>query len=224
MHVLALNGSPRKQWNTATLLTKALEGAATQGASTELVHLYDLDYKGCTSCFACKLLGSPSYGRCAMQDGLRSVLDTIETKVEVLLLGSPIYFGQMSGEMRSFLERLLFAPLVYSNPPRSIFPRPIRTAVFYTMNVHEALCSQLGYEAMFRATEAALCRTFGTAETFCCHDTCQFADYGKVRMEFMDPVHKAARRATVFPQDCQRAFDLGRRLTEPAAGTACQTC
>jgi len=44
--VLAINGSPRKKWNTATLLEKALEGAASLSADTELVHLYDLDYKG----------------------------------------------------------------------------------------------------------------------------------------------------------------------------------
>ncbi len=51
MKVIAINGSPRKRWNTATLLEKALEGAASQGAETELIHLYDIDFKGCTSCF-----------------------------------------------------------------------------------------------------------------------------------------------------------------------------
>ena len=50
---MAFNGSPRKDWNTATLLNKALEGAASKGATTELIHLYDLNYKGCISCFAC---------------------------------------------------------------------------------------------------------------------------------------------------------------------------
>ncbi|XWX63056.1 flavodoxin family protein [Desulfitobacterium sp. AusDCA] len=48
MKVIAINGSPRKNKNTATLLNKALEGA-----ETELIHLYDLNYKGCVSCFAC---------------------------------------------------------------------------------------------------------------------------------------------------------------------------
>jgi hypothetical protein len=47
MKVIAFNGSPRKKWNTATLLEKALEGAASQGAETKLIHLYDLDFKGC---------------------------------------------------------------------------------------------------------------------------------------------------------------------------------
>ena len=50
-NVLAINGSPRKMWNTGMLLKKALEGAVSQGADTELVHLYDLDFKGCTELF-----------------------------------------------------------------------------------------------------------------------------------------------------------------------------
>ena len=213
MHILAINGSPRKKWNTATLLEKALEGAASQGATTELMHLYDLTYKGCTSCFACKLIGGPSEGRCALQDELRPVLERVETGVDALILGSPIYFGQMSGEMRSFLERLLFAPLIYSQPPRSTFPRTIKTAVIYTMNVTEALSKQIGYEAMFNATEAALSRAFGyDTETLCCYDTLQFPYYSKVIMAYMDPAHKAKRRAEVFPEDCQRAHALGQRL------------
>lgn len=214
MNVLAINGSPRKKWNTAILLEKALEGAAAQGAATELVHLYDLTYKGCISCFACKMIGGPSEGRCAMQDELRPVLERIETEVDALILGSPIYFGSMSGEMRSFLERLLFAPLIYSQPPRSIFPRTIKTAAIYTMNVDEERCGMMGYPTMFEYTEAALTRAFGAeAETLCCYDTLQFADHSKVIMEYMNPEAKIRRRAEVFPEDCRRAFALGQRLT-----------
>jgi multimeric flavodoxin WrbA len=77
MKVLAINGSPRKKWNTATLLQNTLDGAASAGAETELVHLYDLTFTGCTSCFACKLAGGKSYGKCAVQDGLTPVLEEI---------------------------------------------------------------------------------------------------------------------------------------------------
>ena len=70
MKVLAINGSPRKDWNTATLLKAALDGAASEGAGVELVHLYDLAYHGCVSCFACKLKGGSSYGNCAYKDGV----------------------------------------------------------------------------------------------------------------------------------------------------------
>jgi len=51
MKVIAFNGSPRKKWNTSTLLEKALEGASSKGAETELIHLYDLNYRGCISWF-----------------------------------------------------------------------------------------------------------------------------------------------------------------------------
>ena len=46
MRTIALNGSPRKRWNTATLLKHALNGAAAHVAEKELVHLYDRSYKG----------------------------------------------------------------------------------------------------------------------------------------------------------------------------------
>jgi len=59
MKVIAVNGSPRKKWNTATLLHKALDGAKSIGAQTEFIHLYDLNFKGCTSCFACKKRAIP---------------------------------------------------------------------------------------------------------------------------------------------------------------------
>ena len=54
MKIIAINGSPRENKNTGTLLKKALEGAESCGAEIEFINLYDLDYKGCISCFACK--------------------------------------------------------------------------------------------------------------------------------------------------------------------------
>jgi multimeric flavodoxin WrbA len=113
MKVIAFNGSPRKKWNTATLLEKALEGASSQGAETELIHLYDLNYKGCISCFSCKMKNGRSYGKCAVKDDLtpifQKVLDT-----QALIFGSPIYLGTATGQMRSFMERLVFPFLPYS--------------------------------------------------------------------------------------------------------------
>jgi len=99
MRIIALNGSPRKDWNTATLLQKALEGATSQGAETELHHLYELNYRGCVSCFACKVRNGSSYGKCAVRDELSAILENIET-VDAILLGSPIYFGTATGEMK----------------------------------------------------------------------------------------------------------------------------
>jgi multimeric flavodoxin WrbA len=88
----------------ATLLEKALEGAASQGAKAELIHLYDLTYKGCISCFACKTIGGKSYGRCAVKDELKPIFRKIE-RADAIILGSPIYIGTVTREMQSFMER-----------------------------------------------------------------------------------------------------------------------
>jgi multimeric flavodoxin WrbA len=216
MKVIAINGSPRKKWNTSTLLEKALEGAASQGAETELIHLYDLDYKGCTSCFACKLKDGKSYGKCAMQDGLTKVLEMF-VDVKAFILGSPIYFGTVTGEMRSFMERLLFPYLVYSMPPRTLFGRKISTAFIYTMNMPEHMMKEYGYPVHIGLNENVLTRIFGQAESLCSFETLQFEDYNKVVFNYCDPEMRRERRRTVFPEDCRKAFDLGVRLAGTVA-------
>jgi multimeric flavodoxin WrbA len=211
MQVIGINGSPRKQWNTATLVANALEGAAEQGAQTELVHLYDLDFKGCTSCFACKTRGGKSYGCCAMKDGLTPLLEKIAT-ADAQVIGSPVYFGSVTGETRSFMERLLFPYLTYTVPYGTLFPKKLATAFIYTMNVPEERSREFGYEYFIKANERYGQMLLGSSESLCAFDTCQVDDYSKVVIESFDPVHKAKRRAEALPLDCQRAFDLGRRL------------
>jgi len=209
--VIAINGSPRKKWNTAMLLEKALEGAASRGADTELVHLYDLEFSGCTSCFACKLKGGKSYGKCAVRDELTPVLDRI-ADADALILGSPIYFGTVTGEMRCFMERLLFPYLAYTNPPSSLFGRKIRAAFIYTMNVSEEMMKAHKYSVHTDLNEGILARTFGHAESFFSFETLQFEDYSKVVFSYCDPEARKERRMTVFPRDLEKAFALGKRF------------
>ncbi len=211
MKIMAFNGSPRKNWNTATLLQKALEGAASQGAATELIHLYDLTYKGCISCFACKAIGGTSYGKCAVQDDLTPIFNRIE-QADAILMGSPIYWGDISGEIKSFLERLLFQYTTYTNPPGSLFANRIRTGFIYTMNATEEIMKEWRYAVNFDRYEGALRRIFGESEYMCSCDTCQFDDYSKVLSTRFDPVKKKQRHEEVFPLDCQKAFDMGVRL------------
>ncbi len=211
MKIIAINGSPRRTWNTATLLQHALDGAATQGAETELIHLYDLDFKGCTSCFACKIRGGKSYGKCILNDGLTEILEKIES-VDVLILGSPLYFGTVTGEMRCFMERLMFPYLVYAKPPQSLFTRKIPTAFVYTMNVAENMIHEAGYDVHFKTNESVLERLFGSCESVFSYETLQFEDYSKVVFSYCDPAERIERRKTVFPKDCEQAFNLGERL------------
>ena len=211
MKIMAVNGSPRKTWNTATLLKKALKGAASQGAETELIHLYDLTFTGCTSCFACKTRGGKSYGRCAVKDGLAPILKNIEA-ADALILGSPIYFGNVSGEMRSFLERLLFPYFTYTDPPQSLFPQKIPTGFIYTMNVPEEMMREWGYEQVFGQNQRLLQMVFGASEFLYSCDTLQFKDYARVVADRFDAEKKARRRQEIFPLDCEQAMAMGARF------------
>ena len=211
MKVIAVNGSPRKKWNTATLLERALEGAASKGAETELVHLYDLDFKGCVSCFACKMIDGPSYGRCVVRDDLTPLLKAV-LDVQALILGSPIYYGTVTGEIRSFMERLLFPFSPYIDPPGSLFPRKISTGFIFTLGATEEMAKELGFGHHISWIVMILERIFGASESLCSYDTYQFEDYSTVFAPRFDPEKKAQRRREVFPLDCAKAFEMGARF------------
>ncbi len=217
MKVIAINGSPRRTWNTATLLEKALEGAASEGAETEMIHLYDLDFKGCISCFACKLRDGKSYGKCAMQDDLTPVLEKLED-ADALILGSPIYLGNSTGEMRSFMERYIFPYLVYSDEPLTLYPRNIPVGFIYTMGAKEEFFDIFGLRTTIGLNENLAKRIFGDSASLCSTDTYQFDDYSKYVADRFDPEEKAKRRKEVFPQDCEKAFEMGSRFVKRQKG------
>lgn len=213
MKAIAINGSPRKEWNTGILLNKALEGARSKGAETEIIHLYDYEYKGCISCFTCKIKGGKSYGKCALKDDMTQVYEKIKD-IDVLFLGSPIYFGDVTGEMRSFIERLLFPYLVYTMPPRTLYPRKISIGLIYTMNCSEEFSSKIGYDMLFKSNEKVMNMILGKAESLMSYDTYQFEDYSKVVADGIDESKKKKRREEIFPVDCENAFNLGVKLVE----------
>jgi multimeric flavodoxin WrbA len=210
MKIMAFNGSPRKKWNTATLLEKALEGAASQGAETELIHLYDLKFRGCVSCFLCKTRGGVSYGKCAEKDELTPILNKIEG-ADGLILGAPIYFGTVTGEMRSFMERLMFPYTTYTDPPQTLFPRAINTGFIYTMNVTEDRVKDF-FDQHIGINEMFLKRIFGSTESLLSFDTYQFDDYSKVVADRFDPEKKELRRREMFPAECEKAYEMGVRF------------
>lgn len=211
MRILGFNGSPRKRWNTARLLEAALAGAAEAGAETELIQLYDLDFKGCISCFSCKRIGGRSYGRCAVEDGLSPILEKVE-EADGLILGSPVYLGAESGRMRQFLERLIFPYLRYSVGDRSLFPRKIKTGLIYTMNVKEEALADFGWDKVFDNTKRMIEMVFGPAELLLSTDTLQFKDYSLYDVTSFDPKHKRRRYQEVFPRDLEKARELGGRI------------
>lgn len=210
MNLIAINGSPRKNNNTHTLLQHAMEGAKSKGANSELFHLYDLNYKGCTSCFACKLKGGKSYANCAMQDDLKDVLQKIKS-TDAVIIGSPIYFGMTTGEVRSFLERLMFPYLAYDGKYTSLFDRKVNFGFIYTMNVNEQILNEK-YKDILGNTESVAARVFGHSEVLYSTETYQFDDYSKYEASGFNKEERLKRHKEVFPIDCEKAFNMGKNL------------
>lgn len=213
MKVIAVNGSPRKKWNTATLLEKALEGAKSEGAETEIVHLYDLEFKGCTSCFACKVKGGKNLARCSIKDELTPVLERLEV-ADAVILGSPIYLGNSTGEMRSFMERYIFPYITYSVDVQTFYPKNIPVGYIYTMNIKEENFGMFCLDKVIELNERLATRIFGYSESLWSTDTYQFDDYSKYLSSIFNPEEKEKRRKEVFPQDCQKAFEMGARFVK----------
>ena len=109
--IVAINASPRINWNTSQLVMEAANGAKSEGAEIQLYHLYKLEkFTGCISCFGCKL---PEFqGKCICKDGLTNVLEDIRI-ADGLIIGTPNYLGDVSAGFRALYERLIFQSLTY---------------------------------------------------------------------------------------------------------------
>ena len=76
----------------------------------------------------------------------------------------------------------------------------------------------MAYEAQFRLTASLLERIFGLSDWFMVTDTLQFDDYTKYVSSGFDTEAKARRRREVFPEDCKKAFEMGKRLAKGLPG------
>jgi hypothetical protein len=80
------------------------------------------------------------------------------------------------------------------------------------LGADENMAKERGFDARIAVYEFILKMIFGNSESLCSFDTYQFEDYSKVFAPLWDPEKKAKRRAEVFPEDCRRAFEMGKRL------------
>ncbi len=206
MRVLAVNGSARKNGNSATMLKHAVKGAEEAGAETGLVNLYDLIYKGCTGCEACKLLGGRSFGRCAQRDDLTAILGKA-VESDALFLASPIYFNDVTGALRSFLERFWFPAITYTKERRLLYPKRIKVGLIFTTNAPSDFYAKY-YDGLVQTSS----RIIGDTEYVTAAETWQFDDYSKYAADMFDVEARRRRHEEVFPQDCRRAYEMGRRL------------
>lgn len=200
--IVAINGSPRKNWNTDMLVQEAVKGAESEGATVEKYDLYKLGgISGCVSCFGCKR--KDHEGECIFKDALKPVLDSIKT-ADGLIMGAPNYFGDLCAEFKLFYERLIFPYLTYNLERPCCNDRFIPVMLVMTSNADDTM-----YVDRINGYKATIERFIGPTQTLISGNTMQVKDYSKFSWTFFDAEERIERREKVFPEELKKAFSMG---------------
>jgi multimeric flavodoxin WrbA len=116
MKIVSVLGSPRENANSSMLAGRLCDKADEFGAKIKSFVLNDLKFRGCQGCMLCKT----KLDKCALQDDLTEVLEAIR-ETDVLILASPVYYWDVSGQMKCFLDRTFsyLVPDFITNPVKS---------------------------------------------------------------------------------------------------------
>ena len=98
--VTCILGSPRSNGNSAILANEFCESAQKAGAIVDKHQLSELNYRGCQNRFDCKTTSD----RCTQDDDLTAVLEAVRA-ADIVVLASPIYFTDVTGQLKSCLDR-----------------------------------------------------------------------------------------------------------------------
>ena len=212
-NIMIIDGGPRSNMNTAAMVESFIEGVHEISGKTKIVRLYDIDYKGCRSCMACHLKGQRT-NSCCFQDGLTDILREC-SEADGLVLASPIYYGEMTGMMRAFWERLTFPWLDYAT---GIFlaPKKMPVVFIYTMNGSPSNGEKIRRSSM-RAVEMMTDMIFRheighEVEVVMANNTIQVTDYS--RYDFADGTAEAKKQwhDTHWEDDLRKAREAGKRM------------
>jgi multimeric flavodoxin WrbA len=99
IRIVALNGSPHRDGNTVLLMRWVLQGCAEAGAEVEWIHLVDYDIHYCQGCFTCLQTGD-----CPIHDDFRALRDRL-VAADGIVVGSPVYEGQPTTQLKTFMDR-----------------------------------------------------------------------------------------------------------------------
>ena len=122
MKAIGIVGSPRKNGNVDTLVSRVLDGAREAGLETSKYFLNEMKYSGCQACEYCK-----SHDHCRLDDDLTELLDGMK-EADAVVFGSPIYFFLFTGQFKLMEDRM------YSLIDASFTPRlsPGKKAIIVT--------------------------------------------------------------------------------------------
>ena len=136
MKVLLINGSPRKEGNTAIALAEVAKQLAKEGIESEMVWIGNKPIRGCIACGQCKV---KAIGRCVFDDDICNKISEKFEESNALIVGSPVYYGQPNGALLSIIQRAFFSngTNISGKPAASIAVcrRGGATAVFESLNM-----------------------------------------------------------------------------------------
>ena len=148
--------------------------------------------------------------KCFWKDDLSPVIDRIFA-ADALIICSPICLGDITSQVRGLIERLHFCALSYDDYS-NYFTGKVDAGIILTMNAPKTF-----YNLNYRKKAKEVAQNFkslnGSVELYACCDTLQVKDYSKYNMAGFDEEHKKEMRAKQFPQDLEKAFEMGARLS-----------
>ncbi|MBQ6502997.1 MAG: flavodoxin family protein [Flexilinea sp.] len=103
MKVLLINGSPRKNGNTALALSEMEKVFHEEGVETELVHIGAMDIRGCMACGFCR-----KNGRCVFNDVVNDLSKKFEQS-DGLVIGAPVYYGSANATLMAAMQRMFYS-------------------------------------------------------------------------------------------------------------------
>jgi multimeric flavodoxin WrbA len=108
MKVVAFNGSPRPEGNTRLLIGQVLQELEKNGITTELVQVGGKKIRGCTACMKCF---ENRDKRCIFDDDILNDCIGKMAEADGIILGSPVYFTDVTAEMKALIDRAGFVSM-----------------------------------------------------------------------------------------------------------------
>ena len=121
MKVLAINGSARRDGNTAILIDTLFKELQAEGIDTEMVQLAGKDIRGCAACYKCF---DAKNQRCVVDDAVNECIEKM-LDADGIILASPTYFADVSSEMKALIDRTGFVAIANDR----MFRRKVGAAV-----------------------------------------------------------------------------------------------
>jgi multimeric flavodoxin WrbA len=146
MKVVAFNGSPRKDGNTFILINHVFRELEKEGVETELVQLSGSKIRGCIACYKCF---ENKDQQCAVKEDIANECIKKMIKAEGIILGSPVYFADVTAEMKALIDRAGFVSIanggMYKNKVGAVVVAVRRSGAIHTLDTmsHFFLAGQM---------------------------------------------------------------------------------